>query len=58
MLDAAHALALVGPQIELAVIGWRRQVRFVEWYSRAMQEHFTPDPAHAGPDGTVNVDGI
>ena len=56
--DAAHALAFIDPEIELAAIGRRRQVRLIERHGRAMQEHLAADATHAGADGTVNLDRV
>jgi hypothetical protein len=46
--DTAHPLALVWPEIELPVIGCRRQVCLIEWHAGAVQIDFTSDTAKSG----------
>lgn len=53
-LDATHAFAFDGPEIELAVIGRRRQVGFVKRNARAMEIDVAADAANTGTQRSID----
>ena len=57
-LDTTHALALVRPQVELPVVGQRRQIGFVKGNGGPMEKDLSPNSTQGRPDGSIDLDGI
>ncbi|OYX90632.1 MAG: hypothetical protein B7Y84_00175 [Azorhizobium sp. 32-67-21] len=53
--NTTHALTFVGPKIELAVIGFDRQIGLVERNGGAMEIDLPANPAQAGADISARV---
>lgn len=57
-LYAAHALALVAEQIELAVVSKRRKIRLFERNARSMEIDLAPNAANAVTQCVVDLDRV
>jgi hypothetical protein len=57
-LHAAHALAFVRPEIELAAIGGGRQIGLVERHAGAVQEDLATYSTQSGAKRPVDRDSI
>lgn len=57
-LQAAHAFTLVGPQIELAMIGSRRKVDILERHTGSMQVDLAADPTQPRADRPIHLYSI